>query len=246
MRVVARVMVGLLLLGSAGAWVWAFQRWGLTEAQASDLSGLASSVLGGAVVAVAVLFLEGQARAREAASTAQRETEASRRALHLRVQTYPQPSKLSLIGAELQGIPLPHTNFSAANFSRCDLTGADLSRGTHIDIRLTDAILTGASFSDSTLTGAKLTGAKAEKAIFALAKLDEAALDGADLTGADLSGADLRRASLIGAHLENAVLIGADVRGANFQGAVLTGAMLDGARSDSSTIGIPLLDEESS
>ena len=86
-----------------------------------------------------------------------------------------------------------------ADFSHCDLSGANLS----------DAYLSDADFSGVNLSGADLR---------------DADFSGADFSGADLSGANLRYADLCGANLSYANLHYADLSDANLSGANLSNA----------------------
>ena len=96
-----------------------------------------------------------------------------------------------------------------ADFSSCDLRGANLC-----DANLGDANLRGANLGGTYLRGAYLGGAN---------------LRDANLCDANLRGANLRGANLRGAYLCDANLGGANLRGANLGGIYLGGANLGGA-----------------
>ncbi len=95
-------------------------------------------------------------------------------------------------------VSLPYTDLLAANLSREDLRGDQLS---YANLGLTN------------LSGADLAGAD----------LQYANLSGSDLAGADLRGANLQYADLAGADLQAASLAGANLEYADLAGATLTG-----------------------
>jgi hypothetical protein len=87
------------------------------------------------------------------------------------------------------------------DFSRDDLSGANLYRADLSGANLSKANLSGAFFYRADLTGAKLYRADLTGAYLKRATLNGADLRGATLTGATLRGADLTNADLSGATL---------------------------------------------
>ena len=162
-----------------------------------------------------------------------------------------------LRGDDIEGLCERHERFcrglpggARALFSRCDLSGADLSR----------RILAGADFSGARMANANLSEAILDRAIFAGADLCEANLHRAALRRADLRGARLTRANLSmadmveadlspggapfsssvravdatrtdlsGANLSRCKLMGIRAGQANFDGAILVGSKLTNA-----------------
>ena len=108
-----------------------------------------------------------------------------------------------------------------ADFSSCDLSGANLS-----DANLSGANLSGANLRYANLRGADLSGAYLRGADLSGAYLRDAYLSDAYLRGADLSGANLSGADLSGANLRDVNLSDADLRYANLRGADLSDAYL--------------------
>ena len=84
-----------------------------------------------------------------------------------------QSTKTTYKDAVKECVELANKNYTRADLTRANLTGAKLT-----DAELTRANLTGAKLTDADLTGAKLTGAK----------LTDADLTGANLTDTDLTG----------------------------------------------------------
>jgi uncharacterized protein YjbI with pentapeptide repeats len=140
----------------------------------------------------------------------------------------------NLSGANLSGANLSEANLSVANLSGASLSGTNLSRA-----RLNVARLSGANLSRAKLTGATLNvtnliradlrGADLKQAALIRAELVRAELSKANLQEANLSGADLREASLRQADLSRASLNEANLRGASLTEANLEGANLNGA-----------------
>ncbi|WP_018861516.1 pentapeptide repeat-containing protein [Thioalkalivibrio sp. ALJ3] len=107
--------------------------------------------------------------------------------------------------------PGPSVNWNYCNKAGAPLRGADLTR---------------ASLYDTRLSAARLERAQMTEADLRYASLDRARLEGADLSRALLTGADLRGARLQGARLEGADLRHADLSGADLAGAQLSGVQL--------------------
>jgi hypothetical protein len=114
------------------------------------------------------------------------------------------------------------------DFSRADLTGADLKGAD-----LSEADLHGADLSEACLFSADLREADLSEANLAGAELLWAHLYGANLSRTKLHGADLRQANLHGANLSRANLTGANLMAvsllqSNFEKADLTGCRVYG------------------
>lgn len=131
---------------------------------------------------------------------------------------------VTITGANLNDIQLPHAHLSNANLRDDDFLRANLKLAYLPHADLTNAYL---AFSD--LDAADLAQAKLSKADLVKANLYYTQLDDANLQGADLSGADLRMATLGGANLQMATLNEANLRGVNLDGVNLRGARLVGA-----------------
>jgi uncharacterized protein YjbI with pentapeptide repeats len=115
---------------------------------------------------------------------------------------------------------LGYATFVGADWSGCDLTGADLD----------NAVLTGADFSGATLENATLTGLQGGRS-------NDATVPGVDLSYAYLPDANLQQANLVGATLVHAQmylnvtgvsLLDADLTETDLSGADLTGAQFGG------------------
>ncbi len=131
---------------------------------------------------------------------------------------------LSLHYASLQNCALSHYDFTKLNLTGADLAGADL-----LNAKLTGAKLLNANLTGATLYDAKLTGAFLADSNLRDANLISADLAGASLNLASLVDANLAFANLTGANLSDTDLTGANLNGANLTGANLTGANLTGA-----------------
>jgi uncharacterized protein YjbI with pentapeptide repeats len=180
-------------------------------------SELGTAVLGGAVVAFALLFFEGQ-RQESADHIAQRQN------LQLALAAQPNLTGLHLPGRDLSGIVLVRKVLTGATLEGTILRGANLAAAT-----LRGANLAAADLAEANLDGASL-GRLLKLQTAQLAAYDPTNLRGADLSGADLVGADLSDAQLSGADLSGADLSGADLRGAD-----LTDADLSGSRYSADT-----------
>ncbi len=130
------------------------------------------------------------------------------------------------------------------DFSRADLSGANLVRFSLENINFKTAILENANLlasnlGDSNLTGANLNNANLNnvnltRAIIMAASLQGASLKGADLHGADLSEADLRDADLSYADLSDAIL-----HKANLENAKLNRTRMPKTENNGEYIGAP-------
>jgi uncharacterized protein YjbI with pentapeptide repeats len=217
-------------------------------------SDLGVALMGGALIAFAVLVLQLMIQYRAEDESRQRQELSDRESLLLVLGQSPNLSGLDLHeedlseaylnqkvlrGADLTGAEMTKVRLQGAVLFDADLKGADLT-----EARLDRADLRYADLSGATLVGASLTGAKLEAA--SLVKAD---LSGADLSDAwvhaDLRGADLRGAKLVGAQFARANLERADLRGADLDFADLRGANLKGAklrRTETGGIGDAKLD----
>ena len=154
---------------------------------------LGTALLGGAVVAGAVLFLQRRLDAEWRRLDAARAAEDETRRLR------DQAQMLCAMVRDLTGV----------DFSDRDLRGTFLRGKVLVEARfegsvLRRAVLTRANLSGAVLRGADLVGAQAKHANFRGAVLVDAKLSGARLQGADLRGCDLVGAELGGAKLEGA------------------------------------------
>jgi uncharacterized protein YjbI with pentapeptide repeats len=147
----------------------------------------------------------------------------------------------NLLGRDLQGLDLAHTNFVEANLQGADLRAANLRQVDLSGANLTNANLRNADLSEAQLIGANLTGADLGGALLSGANLTGAILDQADLTAVDLtevalSGASFSEAKLTNARLNDANLNGLQLAKANLSGALLDGAGLSGANLSSADL----------
>jgi uncharacterized protein YjbI with pentapeptide repeats len=116
-----------------------------------------------------------------------------------------------------------------ANLREADLREADLREADLSEADLSEADLRGADLSEANLRGAKLSGAKLSGADLSEANLRGAKLSGVDLSEAKLSGAELGSAQFGGVDLSGVDLSGADLSGADLSGADLSEANLSEA-----------------
>ncbi len=115
--------------------------------------------------------------------------------------------RAKLAGCDAERSHWMGSQLESADFTACNLRGADLSRAD--------------------LSDAKLAGADCVEADFTKTKLRRASFEGANLWAARLEKADLRRAVLRGANLYQAALREAQLEGADFEGAVTAGTLFD-------------------
>lgn len=156
--------VGLLALVvvQVGIGLWLWLPAGDPPNRESDLGG---AIIGGAVVALAVLLLDW-------AATRRSESDQLRLTLNLDRET----EGIRLDRRDLGGMYLVRRNFACATF-----------RGT----RLRDSVLYRSILAGADLSGADLRGADAGRVVLNRAQLAGAQLAGCDLGWADLRGADL-------------------------------------------------------
>jgi uncharacterized protein YjbI with pentapeptide repeats len=199
-----------LLIGG-GLALWAPKAGG----QANANTDLGTALIGGAVVAFAVLILQQRLDARAQAIEA-------RRLKHEDAERLRQQAQLLCALSD-------------------DLTGVDFNHRDLRDMYLRGKVLQSANLEGADLRSATLTGADLREADLRRADLRRAHAAGAKLQGAALVKAKLEKAVLEGAdlrecNLEGAVLDGADLRGASFEDAMnLTKASLQGATYTTAT-----------
>ena len=140
--------------------------------------------------------------------------------------------KLNLADSSLPGLI-----FHKANFSRFNLTKADLRRVRAWGACFVDAVLPGANLAGAQLSGANFRNADMRRANLTAARLHGADLRNADLGLVDIVGQNLWRGALFPSQLAGAELAGADLRGANLTGAVMCWVSLAGAKLDDVDLG---------
>ena len=197
----APIRVAGVLLFVIGGFFW------ITEfKEPGSRSNLGASLLGGAVVALAILQLQ-VAQDREERQIAQEQEEerrrlADRQTIQLALGQQKDLTNIDLHGLDLSGFWLYGKVLDRANFERGILKGtvlvqANLKRARLIDAQLQKAYLGGARLERANLTGGKLNEANLEQT-----HLKTATLINADLRGAWLAGADAQGALLCGADLQ--------------------------------------------
>ena len=207
-------------------------------------SDLGVALMGGALIAFAVLGMQLMVQFRAEADANQRETQADRQELLLILGRSRDLSGLDLRdrnlsgaylnGKMLNGAILEDVKMSNASLERTQLVGAKMA-GAELDgARLQRADLRYADLAGASLVGAKLKNVKLDAASLRPRRDVAVDLSRADLTNAwvraDLNRAILRDAILIGTHLASANLQGADLAGANLEFVDLRGANLKGAK----------------
>lgn len=125
-------------------------------------------------------------------------------------------------GANQDHIARAKDSSRIAECVRCDLSGADMSRGFFHFANFYESNLAGAKFDAADMAGVLLMNAKLNDGSFVYTNLSGAQLNNADLSGADLTNAWLNHAQLQGAKLGNANLTGAKLRGVQLHGADLS------------------------
>ena len=131
-----------------------------------------------------------------------------------------------LSGADLSHRSLLEVNFIDANLSMSKLTGTYLHDAVLMDADLSGAEMEGATLEWANLFGAVLKCAKASYADFSHADMHQSDARGSNFCGAQFDDADLREVRLEDAILDHAVLRGANLQKANLHGASLRGATL--------------------
>jgi hypothetical protein len=128
-------------------------------------------------------------------------------------------------GPNFAGKHLTSGNISAQQNLQCaNLTGADLSGLSLIQVDFTGAVLKNANLQHADLTQATLDGADLSGANLTDATMIQVTAKGAKLVGANLSGVDLSQADLTNADLSKANLSGTSFTQATLDNATFTGA----------------------
>jgi len=122
---------------------------------------------------------------------------------------------INLSDANLSDVDLSDACIYRANFSGCDLAGANLRNAYLFRTDLSHSNLYEADLSDAILLNASVGLANLAEAQLQRTHFTEASLYGCNLYKADLTQADLRRANLTEANLLRAILVGANLTGAN-------------------------------
>jgi Pentapeptide repeats (8 copies) len=166
---------------------------------------LGTALLGGAVVACAVLFLQRRLDAEwrgldEARAAEWRTLDAARA----------EEDERRRLRDEAQLLCAMVHNLTGVDFRGRDLSGLVLRNKMLVEANLNDADLRRAVLTRTNFTGAELRGAK--------------------LGGAQAKGANFRGATLVRAKFGDAVLDDADLRGCDLHDAELDGARLEGAK----------------
>ncbi|WP_071517049.1 pentapeptide repeat-containing protein [Geitlerinema sp. PCC 9228] len=170
-------------------------------------------------------------------------------------QSYPLPNPPAT--AAIKGVAIDEKTLQKRygegirDFSRADLSGANLVRFSLENVNLKTAILENANLLASNLGAANLTGTNLNnanlnnvnlaRAIIMAASLQGASLKGADLHGADLSEADLRDADLSYADLTDAIL-----HKANLENAKLHRTRMPATENQGEYIGAPATNSQKS
>jgi uncharacterized protein YjbI with pentapeptide repeats len=233
-----------------------FLLWFPTRRDLSSRSELGAALLGGALVALAILYLQSE-----------QEKASDRESFRLEVALQPDLKHSDLRGQDLSGLLLRSKDLSGAQLGRADARGADFT-GSYLigadmrhmqadGTRFEYAVLScGRQAATSTTAVDGEAGAGATQPLLTTlrhadlpgAALAFAKLVGTDLRDADLSDADLRHTDLRDGRLQaatrrldGAVLVGArlskaDLRGVNLSGADLRRADLRGARLGRATL----------
>ncbi len=237
-------MVGVLLL--IGTIIPGVRLYWPRHKNPATRSDLGIALMGGALIAFAVLGLQLMIQFRAESDNRERLEQANSDARQRQEQADRQALLLLLGRSEnLSGVDLHEEDLSQAYLNAKELGGANLAGANMVNASLLEAKLV-----DANLAGATLDGAHLDRADLRHADLSGASLVGATLTGAsldaarlsprregngrvrvDLSGADLSnawvRADLRGADLSYAILVGTRFAPANLQGAEFNGADLE-------------------
>ena len=116
---------------------------------------------------------------------------------------------------------LSRVHFRYVNFSRADLSEVDLSGATFWDPNLTDARLENADLSKTTWEGGILRGAQLSSVDLSQAHFMETSLADADLSSANLSDVNFQEIDLTNTKLRNADISGASFSFIRFKNALL-------------------------
>jgi uncharacterized protein YjbI with pentapeptide repeats len=201
------LLIVVLVIFLLGLFLWWHER-----AKEGSRSELGAALLGGTVVAFAVLAFQWVLEQ-------DREANAELRSLRTAIGMQSDLSGVDLSGRDLSGFYFRGKNLKNANLSDANLSKADLR----------DANLSGADLSRTDLTAAILSAADLPRADLTEADLTSADLAKANLAGAILARAHLNISNLVKANLTRAHLTGADLTDTKVKGANLTGALADSA-----------------
>jgi uncharacterized protein YjbI with pentapeptide repeats len=124
---------------------------------------------------------------------------------------------------DLTGQRLTSLEARGIDFSRSNLSSADLSNSTLSDAKFRGSRLLGVRFHAATLTNATFREAELQSADFSGSFLHKARFVGANLRGVNLSGCDAQEALFVQANLEGALL-----NGSNFSRAQILGCRIWG------------------
>lgn len=230
----ALVVIAVIFL--IGITMWAF---GPTEGNKYSDLGINLGV--GAVLGVAVLYVEALVGRAEA--DRERRIAEEQRFVQTLIAA-PDVTEIRIPGRNLAGIVLAARDLTGGDLSGTDLTRADLRKsnlsradvsGSHgLGLNLHGATVDALKARGVQWTGAhlvRLAGSDADftEARLAGASLSDVRLPRAMLDRADLAGADLRRADLSDCQGTSAVLRGSDLRAASLRGGRLKDADLRGA-----------------
>lgn len=238
------VPVAVLLVGFC---LWAVPSFWAPLA-AGDVRSLGEALLGGAVVALAVLAVEFLISRRAEKEESRRTERDEKLNLQLTINSRDNLRNIDLKGRNLEGFYFGDKDLSGAKF-----VGANLEATVLAHAKLERAVLTGANLTGVDLMQANLTGARLEEATLVAAHLagancvtasfQDAILEHATLWSADFTQADFRDANLTGAQINNCKFKGADLRGADLTGASVL-SRFDGAKYDGRTIWPPYFNYE--
>ncbi len=170
-------------LGGLVIWFW--------DGPGSDRNtDLGSAILGGMIVAIAVLIAEQRFV-----------KESEKRSLNLSII-----AQQTLRGIDLKNLDLEDFHFGGKDLTEAKLNDSQLNKANLQNCTLIGANLQSADLTEANLRGANL-GVKAElRADFTKTILSRANLDSANLYGAALNGTDLTEASLLRTNLKSAYL----------------------------------------
>lgn len=138
-------------------------------------------------------------------------------------------TQVNLSGANLSGADFSEANLSVANLSGANLSNTNLSRANLNVARLSGANLAKANLTQANLNVANLIQTNLKEADLTQATLIRAELIRTQLSEANLLEANLSEADLREASLRQAKLSRATLSEANLRGALLTAANLEGA-----------------
>lgn len=177
--------------------------WWPTRKEPASRSQAGSSLLAGAVVAIAVFVLQLGTDVRFRRTEDRRANERAVQDLKLQVAVQDKlegfdfrdvrGKRRDLSRFYFRGKKLADADFRGVTLNEADFTGADLSRA-----KLDGTTLDDAEFISANLEGAFLINAHLRRADLTSACLRGSTFTGADFTGADLTGADVSDAEFNG------------------------------------------------